>query len=197
MAVDYAQAQIERFSNRLRKFVKSFYVARVLPYVDGPAIDLGCGPGHILERLPKGSMGVEVNPFLVAHLRKGGLSVIQAEASGSGFDLELLPRCEFKALVLSHVLEHFADADKVLRKLLQDCSQLGISRVIVVVPGEVGFRSDPTHKTFVDFAYLSEMGMLTCAGFKLSHYSYFPGNWALLGKFFIYHEMMLVWEVVA
>ena len=59
---DYALTQIDRQRNPLRKLIKSFYVSRVLKHVNGPAIDLGCGAGQILERLPPGSMGIEVNP---------------------------------------------------------------------------------------------------------------------------------------
>ena len=53
---DYARSQIDRQKNPFRKLIKSFYVSRILQHVDGPAVDLGCGAGQILERLPVGSV---------------------------------------------------------------------------------------------------------------------------------------------
>lgn len=191
---DYALRQIDRQRNPLRKLIKSFYVSRVLKHVHGPAIDLGCGAGQILERLPSGSMGIEVNPYLVDELARRGLRAVRAVASQSGFNLKPVNPNEFSTLVLSHVLEHFDDAYTVLRALLQDCADLGITTVIVVVPGENGYRSDPTHKTFVNMNYLKSHGMLDCVGFRLSHHSYFPGDLKFIGKVFIYHELMLVYQ---
>lgn len=190
----YARSQIERQQNRFRKLIKSFYVARILHHVDGPTIDLGCGAGQILERLPTGSLGIEVNPYLLEYLTQRGLRVIPAVESQGGLNLGKLHPNEFGTLVLSHVLEHFDNADQVLRRLLHDCAELGISTVIIVVPGKVGFRSDPTHKTFVDMDYLWSHEMTICEGFQISHYSYFPGNLRLIGELFVYSELMVVYR---
>ena len=193
---DYARSQIGRQQNPFRKLIKSFYVSRILQHVDGPAVDLGCGAGQILERLPAGSLGIEVNPHLIEYLAQRGLRAIPAAESQSGFNLKELSPNEFGTLILSHVLEHFYNADQVLRSLLHDCAALGISTVIIVVPGQTGFRSDPTHKTFVDMDYLRSCGMLDCEGFQISHYSHFPGNLNLIGKLFVYHELMVVYRKV-
>lgn len=190
----YANAQIARQRNQFRKLIKSFYISRILRHVVGPTIDLGCGAGQLLERLPAGSLGIELNPFLVANLRERGLRVVPAVQSENGFSLKDVSVSEFQTLVLSHVLEHFNNADQVLRDLLRDCAGLGISSVIIVVPGEVGFRSDPTHKTFVDMDYLRTHGMIDCEGFQLVHHSYFPGDMRYIGKFFVYHELMVVYR---
>ncbi len=190
----YAKKQIARRNNPLRRLVKSFYVARVLRYVNGPSIDLGCGVGQILERLPDGSVGIEVNPYLVEDLARRGLKVMPAAESETGFNLSPLSKNKFGTLVLSHVLEHFHNADQVLRKLLHDCASLRISTVIVVIPGETGFRSDPTHKTFVNLDYLISRGLVDCGGFRMAHSSHFPCNLNSLGKFFAYHEFMVVYR---
>lgn len=192
----YYRQQIKRQRNPLRKLVKSFYVARVLRHVDGPAIDMGCGAGQILERLPGGSLGIEINPYLIEDLTQRGCRVLPGAAdSAGGFNLSAVPAEQFRTLVLSHVLEHFNEADQVLRRLLQDCASLGISTVIVVVPGRTGYRSDPTHKTFVDMDYLRSRDLLDCAGFQIAHHSYFPGNLRLIEEFFIYHELMVVYRM--
>lgn len=191
----YARSQIDRQQNPFRKLIKSFYISRILHHVDGPTIDLGCGAGQILERLPAGSLGIEVNPYLIEYLTRRGLRVIPAVECQGGFNLGSLSPNEFRTLVLSHVLEHFDDADQVLRSLLHDCANLGISTVIIVVPGEIGFRSDPTHKTFVDIDYLRSHEMIDYEGFQISHYSYFPGNLRFIGKFFVYSELMVVYRM--
>lgn len=189
----YALKQIDRQQSPIRKVIKSFYVARVLRHVKGAAIDMGCGAGQILKCLPKGSIGIETNPFLVEYLTKQGLPVIQASAN-TDFDLSGLQAHQFNTLILSHVLEHFSEADRVLTHLLQDCAALGISRVILVVPGIAGFNSDTTHKTFIDWDYLRSHKMLEIEGYQIVHRSYFPGNIAFLGKVFAYHEMMFIYD---
>lgn len=191
---DYAANQIARQRNPFRKLIKSFYVSRVVRYVDGPAIDLGCGAGQILERLPQGSLGIEVNPYLVKYLAGRGFRVLPAVAAKSGFDLSQIEKNEFKSLVLSHVLEHFDNAHHVLQALLRDCGNLGIETVIIVVPGANGYRSDATHKTFVDMNYLRKNSMIVCEGFKLAEHSYFPLNIRFIGELFIYHELMLIYR---
>jgi len=191
---DYAANQIARQRNPLRKLIKSFYVSRVVRHVSGPTIDLGCGAGQILERLPAGSLGIEVNPHLVSYLVERGFKVLPAVASDAGFDLSQIKKNAFKSLVLSHVLEHFDNANQVLVALLRDCCQLGIETVIIVVPGANGYRSDATHKTFVTMEYLHQYSMTDCEGFHLAHHSYFPINFKFIGELFIYHELMLVYR---
>ena len=190
----YAESQIDRQRNPLRRLVKSFYVSRVLQFVHGLTIDLGCGAGQILERLPVGSLGIEVNPILVEDLAKRGLRVMPAAEGQDGFNLTALRPNEFGSLVLSHVLEHFNHADDVLRKLLRDCAELGVSTVIIVVPGDAGYRSDSTHKTFVNMAYLESHSLVNCEGFQISHSSYFPGNMQFIERLFVYHELMVVYK---
>lgn len=194
---DYARNQIARQMNPIRNFVKSRYINRVLQHVKGLAVDLGCGAGQILERLPSGSLGIEINPYLIEYLAHRGLRVLPSSSSPTGFNLlQTLNQNEFGTLVLSHVIEHFDNADQILRSLLNDCSVLGITTVILVVPGAAGFRSDPTHKTFVDIDYLQSNGLLDFGGFYLSHHSYFPGNFSFIGNYFSYHELMLVYSVI-
>jgi Methionine biosynthesis protein MetW len=193
----YAQSQIERSRHPIRRIIKSFYVKQVLRWVQGPAIDVGCGAGQILERLPKGSMGIELNPHLVAHLQSKGLKVERASLSDDRLDLSPVPRDTYKTLVLSHVLEHFSDAHQVLRLLLKDCWEKGIETVIMVLPCEVGYESDPTHKTFVTMAYLEQNNLLTYSGFSVVHHSYFPLNIKSVGQYFIYNELQVVYRRTA
>ncbi len=192
----YAAAQFARRENPLRRRIKQFYLDRILAHAVGPTLDVGCGAGQLLEQLPAGSMGLEVNPVLVAELAARGTRVSQAAANPDRIDLGECANGAFRTLVLSHVLEHFEHAGQVLAALLQDCAERGIERVIVVVPGKVGYDSDSTHKTFVTLDYIERENLNSGAGFKLLHQSYFPGNFKAVGRLFVYHELMLVYDRV-
>ena len=54
-------------------------------------------------------------------------------------------------MLLSHVVEHLADgeAETLVEQYLPYLRDGG--RVIIITPQEAGYRSDPTHLTFVDF----------------------------------------------
>lgn len=189
----YAEEQLRRARHPLRQKIKSAYLRNVLRELDGASVDLGCGAGQMLERMPSGSVGIEVNPHLIAHLRGRGLSVIDAAGSADPFELAFLPAGRYRCLVLSHVLEHFDAADACLRRLLARCRQLGIEKLVVVVPGWAGFKSDRTHRTFVDRAYLAEHDLLSCEGFSVASIGYFPLNFEAAGRLTAYQEMKVVY----
>lgn len=190
----YANEQLRRSRHPLRRLLKSFYLRHALEDVEGPTIDFGCGAGQILARLPAGSIGVEINPVLVESLKESGLDVIAYDAAGDDFGFSGFAQGHYRTLVLSHVLEHFADAATVMRKMWRSAARLGIRTIIVIVPGGKGYASDATHKTFITGKYLAEQGLENCAGFKLEKLHYFPGNIAGLGKHFAFHELKVVFK---
>lgn len=194
---EYAVRQLARRQHPLRRAVKRLYLDNLLRFVNGRTLDVGCGAGQLLERLPTGSVGIEVNPALVAHLNGCGLDVRAARADGERIDLSAVAAERFETLVLSHVLEHFDHADRVLADVLHGASTLSANTVVVVVPGWVGYRSDPTHKTFVTIDYIRQTGLDACAGFELQETSFYPGNAAWLGRLFVYHELLLVYRRTA
>lgn len=190
----YAVEQLRRCFHPLRRLVKEFYLRNVLRDVRGPTLDFGCGSGQLLERLPTGSEGLEVNPYLIEGLRGVGLKVRRVSGEEPDFELQGLAVGQFRTLVLAHVLEHLPDPAKALRMLLAASLRLGIERVIVVVPGAKGYASDYTHMTFIDRAYIENHQLLNCEGFSCSSLSYFPGAWEWLGRYFIFHEMKVVFH---
>lgn len=190
----YADEQLRRSRHPLRRVVKGLYLQNLLADVSGPTIDFGCGAGQLLERLPAGSTGIEINPHLTNELRRRGLNVVQGRPGVDPFAFDDIPAGRYETLVLSHVLEHFADAQQVLRRLLRRCGELGIGRLILVLPGLKGYHSDATHKTFVDRRYLTEHGLLSCEGYTASSLSYFPGNVEAIGRHFVFHEMKVVYR---
>ena len=191
----YAAVQLARRGSGLRALIKQFYLNRILRFVDGVTVDIGCGAGQLVEQLPPGSIGIEVNPALIATLRARGLEVLQVDPDPSAISLGSLRAGVARTAVLSHVLEHFDDAATVLRRLMADCRSLGIARLVVVVPGLVGFRSDATHRTFVTLDYLRQNGLLAGPGFDVVHRSFFPGDAQFIGRLFIYHELMIVYDL--
>jgi hypothetical protein len=144
-----------------------------------------------------GSVGVETNPYLISYLQSRNLDVILAESnSKSLLPAEIFKLKGFRSVVLSHVLEHFAKADKVLRQLLQNCRQLGIETVVLVVPAKKGYESDATHKTFIDISYLKNNNLWEAEGFRVTESSYFPVNLKSFGDFFVYNELMIVYSAL-
>ena len=139
-------------------------------------------------------MGLEINPILVEQWTSKGLQVSQVAGRPDRIELGNFVHGTFRTLVLSLVLEHFQNAARVLETLLEDCAARGIERVIIVVSGRVGYESDTTHKTFVTLDYLESKDLLSSAGFRLTHLCYVPGNFKSVGRLFIYHELMLVYD---
>jgi SAM-dependent methyltransferase len=190
----YAAEQFRRANHPLRRFIKNFYLKNILRELAGPTLELGCGAGQLLRRLPPGSLGLEVNQGLISRLQAQGLPVRYYDALADNFRLSDVPAGRYVNLVLVHVLEHFDAGADALRKLLLACEDLSIQNVLVVVPGESGFNSDPTHKTFVTEKYIMEADLNRVAGFQLATVRYFPHNRAWLGKYFAYHELMLIFR---
>jgi SAM-dependent methyltransferase len=113
----------------------------------GLVLDVGCGVGRSLGHLDGHGVGIDHNPHSVAQARARGFEAYTSEEfaatpwnRGGTFD----------SLLCSHVLEHLAldDARGLLAQYLPLVKARG--RVIVIVPQEAGYRSDPTHVTYID-----------------------------------------------
>lgn len=191
---EYAQEQIRRRNAPLRRIVKRLYLRNLLPHFSGPTIDLGCGAGQLLERLPAGSLGLETNPHLVLYLSGLGLDARRYDALADDCNLGLVDPGRYRHLVCAHVLEHFTDPAQSLRKLAVACARLGVTDMTIVVPGERGFQSDPTHKTFVTADFIETHGLRGLGAFRFDSVRYFPGNHSWLGRWFVYHECILRWS---
>jgi len=174
--------------------IKGIYVRNVLRDVTGATIDFGCGAGQLLACLPAGSIGLDINPFLVESLRMKGLNVIHYDAELDRFLLAALSENLYSTFIMAHVLEHFADAAVILRTLLSSCRRLAVQRFILVLPGWKGYRSDDTHRTFVDRRYLQREGLLSCEGYALTHIRYFPIDHEAVGRYFVFHELIVVYD---
>ena len=194
---DYAARQLRRRSNPLRRLIKGFYLRNMLREVRGRTIDLGFGAGQLLERLPAGSLGLEVNPHLVEHARQAGLNAVLYDTTAERPLVDVVAPDTYSTLVLAHVAEHIDDSASFIRRILQSCRTLGIGRIVFVVPGAKGFRFDSTHRTFVNRRYLEANGLLACEGYAVTVSRYFPGNFEWIGRYYTFHEFMFVYDRVA
>lgn len=190
----YAVEQLRRSRHPLRRVIKHFYLDNILSDVKGSTIDFGCGAGQLLARLPKGSVGLEVNPYLVKYLQAAKLNAMLYDANADQFRLSGLPENQFRTFVIAHVLEHFPDSAGTLRTLCQSCLRLGVDRIVAIVPGAKGFQSDATHRTFVTRSYLKQHELFKCGGYRIVRTGYFPINFEAVGKYFTFHEFKFVYE---
>jgi SAM-dependent methyltransferase len=185
----YADYQLNR--SRLRKLARTPWLRAAARFAQGPAVDLGCGVGELLARLPGKSIGLEINRASIAHCQAQGLDVSYYD--GRDDDWALGPVRErhtaFDTLIISHVLEHLEDPADVLHRVLFGAGGAGIRRALVIVPSAAGFKHDPTHLTFVDQAMLADPALTDGTGFSTERTSWFPGNVRRIGDWFSYHEL--------
>jgi len=189
---DYLCFQTSR--SRLRKWVRSFYITHAIRHCRGPTIDVGCGPGEILRRLPAGSVGLEVNPDAIRHCLAMGLQAEPFAGGDDGFLLHQMDGRNMHSLLCAHVLEHLPDPRAAAIAMLTAGTRLGLDSLVFIVPGRVGFRSDPTHRHFVDAAMFRSLQTEASGNYTLAALGYFPGNARWIGDVFIYHELMAVFH---
>lgn len=190
----YADEQLRRSKHPIRRLIKYFYIKNIIKDVVGLAIDLGCGAGQLLEKLPPDSLGLELNPFLIKELSSKGLQTLRFDINEDNGRFSGIPSNQFKTLIISHVLEHFADASAVMQKLFSSANDLGITRIIIVVPGKVGYASDSTHRTFINVAYIKNHGLEFMSGYQLISASHFPVPIECVGDISIYQELKHIYE---
>lgn len=191
---DYAAEQIRRSQSKLRRFIKRFYIEEALKSLAGPTLDVGCGAGQILERLPAGSVGLESNPNLVSFLNEKGLPCRHFILSEGFSTASLFKGQKFQSLILSHVLEHFPNAMDLLREILEACGEhRSLKQVLVIVPTERGYSTDATHQTFVSRPAIEAAGLRRTERFSLTQHHFFPLNASWPGSYIAYHELHLLW----
>lgn len=152
----------------------------------GRVLDFGSGIGRMLAHLDGNGVGIDHNAESVAIARSRGLEAYTPE------EFLRSPHARpgaFDTLLLSHVAEHVSRPYLLdrLREHLPYVRPGG--RVLFICPQERGWRSDPTHVRFVDFADLAE----TCdlLGLRVQRSFSFPLPRAA-GKLFTYNEFVVL-----
>ena len=120
----------------------------------GYTLDVGCGIGRNLEHLDGNGVGVDTNPHSVAAARQRGLTAYAADEFPTSPDAT--PE-SYDSLLFAHVLEHMtnAEAEALVGDYLSYLKPGG--KVVIIVPQETGYASDPTHVEFVDEASLDRI----------------------------------------
>jgi len=98
-------------------------------------LDLGCGPGNLLERLEGARVvGLDLSDYLLAQARarvagRAGFEVLKGDAEHLPF-----PDASFDRIVCSEVLEHIEKPDAAMREMRR-VARPG-ARVVITVPNE-------------------------------------------------------------
>jgi SAM-dependent methyltransferase len=152
----------------------------------GFTLDIGCGLGRNLKNLPGKGVGIDHNPHSVEIAKTRGLQAFTPESfEKSHFNKP----ASFDSFLLSHVVEHMREAE--VNQLLDTYMHLLKPRgqVIFITPQEYGYRSDPTHIQFMDFAKLRSIA--SKSGLRVVREFSFPFP-RPFGRFFKYNEFVAV-----
>ena len=128
------------------------YRRHIRRVVEGRVLDIGCGIGRNLHHLGGNGVGVDINPHSIEVAREQGLTAYTSDEFGSS--PHGVPG-RYDSILLAHVLEHMTldQASDLIGEYLPYLRPGG--RVVVIVPQEAGFPSDPTHVTFIDLEQLA------------------------------------------
>ena len=142
---------------------------RLNKHLPGQTLDVGCGIGDFLS-YSAGTVGVDINPATVEWCRGQGLDAQLMAPDVLHFDDN-----SFDSAVLDNVLEHLVAPTPLLREIHRVLRPHGI--LVVGVPGQHGYTTDPDHKIFYDEASLVEV--MSATGFSRRKVFYTPlrSNW--------------------
>ena len=196
---EFDQSYLDYQTNRspIRKLVRRIYLRKAASETVGRTIDFGCGAGELLSRLEPGSKGLEYNDAAVAHVRRMGLPVEHYDGYSDDWSLTPLKHGEtYDSMIVSHVLEHLEQPEKVLEALMRAGAGIGVRRFVVILPQRAGYRIDATHRTFVDLPMIQNV-VSNSAGWKVSSAHYFPFDLQVIGDVFVYNELHVLIDRVA
>jgi SAM-dependent methyltransferase len=158
---------LEAFFHRNRARVVRGLIAKYAA-PDAPILDAGCGTGLNLRHLPKGSVGVDINPRNVTLLksRLPDHTVIEG-------DVEQLPFADgsFGTVLCTEVIEHIPDPSRALAEFAR-----------VLRPGGILVGSVPARSLVWKFRFLSS----TCPHSEPFHNEYLPHE---------VREMLSAWDI--
>ena len=152
----------------------------------GFVLDIGCGLGRNLLHLGGNGVGIDHNRHSIDVARQRGLTAFTPEEFHSSL---YASEERFDSILLAHVAEHLTPQEfiAILGGYLYYLRPGG--RVVIITPQERGFRSDPTHVTFMDFKKIAEITK-ECGLLVKAQYSFpFPRG---IGYLFTYNEFITI-----
>lgn len=99
--------------------------------LSGKFLDVGCGTGLILRHLPKGSVGLDINPRNIKQAKK---HAPLAKLIAGDIEKMPFPKHSFDVIVCTDVLEHLIDPEIALKEIFRVLKAGGI--LIGSVPSE-------------------------------------------------------------
>jgi len=152
---------------------------RLCRHLRGRVLDVGCGIGDMVRFRPN-TVGVDVNARAVDFCRSQDLDVRIMPPDRLPFaDLT------FDGAVLDNVLEHLTEPSALLSEIHRVLLPGGT--LIVGVPGERGYASDPDHKRHYPRQQLIDC--LGQAGFGVTCLFHQPFRSELLDRYFRYYAI--------
>lgn len=197
-SVEYNQDYTDKQKNRsfLRQIIRRVYFNNIRQYVKGRAIDFGCGIGTFLEFLSNDSIGLEVNKDSVKLCQQKNINVFHYLPEEDDFKLSMVKKGhDFQSFVSLHVFEHIPDSQTAIKKIFESCWELGILRVVVVVPGRKWYDWGAAgHLTFIDTNYIKNNNIDKSPYYRLYKTAYFPLPFRWAGKYFTHNETIFVFD---
>lgn len=143
---------LESFFHKLREYLVRRNIEKY--GVGDKYLDAGCGTGLILRHLPKGAVGLDINPRNIAKAKKHAPKAKVVEA-----DIEKMPFRDgsFTTIVCTEVIEHQPDPKPTIRELGRVLKKGGIVVGSVPSASPIWFlrflsstcpRGEPFHKNF-------------------------------------------------
>ena len=146
---------------------KFFLYPRLVRHLTGHVLDVGCGIGDFIAYRPN-TVGVDVNTYAVDWCQNRGLDAHLMAPDHLPFD-----DASFHGVMLDNVLEHLSQPMGLLLEIRRVLAPGG--RVLVGVPGKLGYTYDSDHKVFYDESNLSRV--MSDAGMHRLAILYSPFKW--------------------
>ena len=119
---------------------------RLCKRLRGRTLDIGCGIGDMLQ-FRRDTVGTDINDATVRYCRSLGLDAHVMSPEKLPFEAQ-----SFDSALLDNVMEHIERPQPLLEEVRRVLKPGG--RLLVGVPGSLGYASDPDHKVFYDEASL-------------------------------------------
>lgn len=173
--------------SRFSFWIRRFFVADLTRHFQGRVLDVGCGIGEFLQQYSGDSLGVDINPLIVAHCQQQGFACCVSGAYPLPFEKE-----SFDGVLASNILEHLDSVETAVAEASRVLKPGGI--LAITVPQEAGFKHDDTHVNFLQQADLAQIAHRFRLQPKQSYFYPFRLEWP--GKWLYFCELRAVFTKV-